>query len=144
MRAATSEKLKRAPRKAARAKSAPAGSDVETLRRIALSFPGVEEGTSYGTLAYRVGKKFICRMKEDGESLAIRMEFGEREILVEGEPDTFYFTEHYRNYPMVLVRLPKVHPDELKRIFANTRRRFASKKLLKEPLIKLGAGRNES
>ena len=32
------------------------------------------------------------------------MEFGEREILVEGEPETFYFTEHYRNYPMVLVR----------------------------------------
>ncbi|MGA9721307.1 MAG: MmcQ/YjbR family DNA-binding protein [Candidatus Binatus sp.] len=107
-------------------------SDVETLRRVAFSFPGVEEGTSYGTLAYRVGKKFICRMKEDGESLAIRMEFGEREILVEGEPETFYFTEHYRNYPMVLVRLPKVHPDELKRIFGNAWRRFASKKLLNE------------
>ncbi len=109
--------------------------DVDTLRRIALSFPGVEEGTSYGTLAYRVSKKLICRMKEDGESIAIRMEFGEREILVEGEPETFYFTKHYRNYPMVLVRLPKVHPEELKRIFGSAWRRFASKRLV-ESLVR--------
>jgi hypothetical protein len=132
VRAAASESLTRALRKSARSRSARAASDVATLRRIALSFPGVEEGTSYGTLAYRVGNKFICRMKEDGESLAIRMEFGEREILVEGEPETFYFTDHYANYPMVLIRLPKVHPDELKRIFGNAWHRFASKKLLKE------------
>jgi hypothetical protein len=111
-------------------KTARRSSNVETLRQIASSFPGVEEGTSYGTLGFRVSKKLICRMKEDGESLAIRMEFGEREILVEGEPETFYFTEHYRNYPMVLVRLPEVHPDELKRIFGNAWRRFASKRLI--------------
>ncbi|HZC44909.1 MAG TPA: MmcQ/YjbR family DNA-binding protein, partial [Candidatus Acidoferrum sp.] len=92
-------------KKAVAPKIARRSSEVATLRRIALSFPGVEEGFSYGTLAFRVAKKLICRMKEDGESLAIRMEFGEREILVEGEPETFYFTEHYRNYPMVLVRL---------------------------------------
>jgi hypothetical protein len=126
VRDAGSEKVKRASRKSAEPKPARRSSNVETLRRIAFSFPGVEEGTSYGTLAYRVSKKLICRMKEDGESLAIRMEFGEREILVEGEPQTFYFTEHYRAYPMVLVRL------ELKRIFGNAWRRFASKKLLNE------------
>lgn len=132
MRDAGVEKLKRASRKSSRANALRRSSDVDTLRKIALSLPGVEEGTSYGTLAYRVSKKLICRMKEDGESLAIRMEFGEREILVEGEPETFYFTEHYRNYPMVLVRLPKVHPDELKRIFGNAWRRFAGKKLLEK------------
>lgn len=127
MRAAS---VKRAARKSAKIKPGRCASDVETLRRIALSFPGVEEGTSYGTLAFRVAKKFICRMKEDGESIAIRMEFGEREILVEGEPETFYFTEHYRNYPMVLIRLPKVHPDELKRIFSNAWRKYAGKRLV--------------
>jgi hypothetical protein len=127
VRAARSEKLKHASRKSAQPRRS---SDVKTLRQIALGFPGVEQGTSYGTLAFRVGRKFICRMKEDGESLAIRMEFGEREILVEGEPETFYFTGHYRNYPMVLIRLPKVHPDELKRIFGNAWRKFAGKKLI--------------
>jgi hypothetical protein len=132
VRAGSSKKLKRASRKSATAIAIHRSSEVATLRRIALSFAGVEEGSSYGTLAYRVAKKLICRMMEDGESLAIRMEFGEREILVEGEPETFYFTEHYRNYPMVLVQLPKLHPDELKRIFGNAWRRFASMKLLKE------------
>jgi hypothetical protein len=124
--------LKRSPRISSRSNPVRKPNDVDILRKIALGFPGVEEGTSYGTLAYRVSKKLICRMKEDGESLAIRMELGEREILVEGEPETFYFTDHYRNYPMVLVHLPKVHPDELKRIFGNAWRRFASKKLLKK------------
>ena len=114
------------------AKSAHSGSDIETLRRIALSFPGVEEGTSYGTLAFRVSKKFLCRMKEDGESLAIRMDFAEREMLIEGEPATFYITDHYRNYEMVLIHLSKVHPEELKRIFSNAWRKYAGNRLLKE------------
>ena len=118
--------------RSARAKSAHGASDVETLRRIALSFPGVEEGTSYGTLAYRVSKKFLCRMKEDGESLAIRMDFAEREMLIEGEPQTFYITDHYRNYEMVLIHLSKVHPEELKRIFSNAWRKYAGKRMLKE------------
>jgi hypothetical protein len=102
------------------------------LRRIALSFPGVEEGTSYGTMAWRVRKSFIARVKEDGESIAIRIEFGEREILMEGEPETFFITDHYRNYPMVLMRLNKVHPDELKRIFGNAWRKHAGKRLIEQ------------
>ncbi len=75
MRAAA---IKRGARKSAPKALPRESSDVETLRQIAFSFPGVEEGPSYGTLAFRVSKKLICRMKEDGESLAIRMEFGER------------------------------------------------------------------
>jgi hypothetical protein len=79
---------------ASRARKASATTDIATLRKLALSFPGVEEGTSYGTMAWRVRKSFIARVKEDGESIAIRMEFGEREILMEGEPETFFITDH--------------------------------------------------
>ncbi len=106
--------------------------DIATLRKIALSFPGVEEGTSYGTVAWRVRKSFIGRVKEDGESLAIRMEFGEREILMEAEPEAFFITEHYRNYPMVLIRLNRVHPDELRRIFGNAWRKHAGQRLIEQ------------
>jgi hypothetical protein len=127
-----SVRAKAMSRKSAPPKPNQSSSDVETLRRIALGFAGVEEGTSYGTRAFRVGKKFLCRMKEDGESLAIRMDFVEREMLIAGEPGTFYITDHYRNYEMVLIRLPKIHPEELKRIFANAWRRYAGKRLLKE------------
>jgi hypothetical protein len=117
---------------ASRARKASATTDIATLRKLALSFPGVEEGTSYGTMAWRVRKSFIARVKEDGESIAIRMEFGEREILMEGEPETFFITDHYRNYPMVLIRLNKVHPDELKRIFGNAWRKHAGPRLIEQ------------
>ncbi len=127
-----SVRAKAMSRKSAPPKRVQSLSNVDTLRRIALSFAGVEEGTSYGTLAYRVSKKFLCRMKEDGESLAIRMDYVEREMLIEGEPATFYITDHYRNYPMVLIHLSKVHPEELKRIFSNAWRKYAGKRLLKE------------
>ena len=53
------------------------------IRRIALSFPGVEEGTSYGTLAFRVSRKFITRLHDEGEAMVMRVPFEEREMLME-------------------------------------------------------------
>jgi len=29
-------------------------------------------------------------------------------------PETYYVTDHYRNYPMVLVRLSRIRVDELR------------------------------
>jgi hypothetical protein len=113
---------------------------IETVRRIALALPGVEKGTSYGTIAFRVGKKLLARLREDGESLAIRIEFGEREILMELEPATFYITEHYRHYPMVLVHLDRVPRNELARLFEQAWRKAAPKKLLKGRLGPGGSG----
>ena len=40
-----------------------------TVRRLALAFPGVEEGLSYGTPGFRVRGKFLARLWEDGETL---------------------------------------------------------------------------
>lgn len=105
--------------------------DIATLRKIALSIPGVEEGTSYGTMAFRVAGKFLARLYPGDESLVVRVEIGEREILMEGEPETFWITEHYRNYPAMLVRLANVHPDEVRRLLENAWRKYAPKKLLK-------------
>ncbi|HXW85543.1 MAG TPA: MmcQ/YjbR family DNA-binding protein [Candidatus Binataceae bacterium] len=127
--------MKRAkPIPPARRASRGAGSEspAERVRRIALTLPGVEVGSSYGTMGFRVRKKFLGRMKEDGETLVIRIEFGEREILCEGEPEVFYFTEHYRNYPAVLVRLARVDDAELRRLFEQAWRRAASKKQIAE------------
>jgi len=89
--------------------------------------PGIEEGTSYGTLAFRVGGKLLARLHQDGKSVVLKVDFGEREILMEGEPETFYITEHYRNYPMMLARLASLHPDELRRLLTQTWRGRAAK-----------------
>ncbi|MGH7703109.1 MAG: hypothetical protein ACREMO_08440 [Gemmatimonadales bacterium] len=56
------------------------------VRRIALAFPGVEEGTSCGTPAFRVRSKFLVRLREDNESLAIKCGFDERDFRLRADP----------------------------------------------------------
>ncbi|MGB6875684.1 MAG: MmcQ/YjbR family DNA-binding protein [Candidatus Acidiferrales bacterium] len=83
-------------------------------RKMALSLDGVEESTSYGTAAFKIRGKLIARLKEDGESLVVGTTFEEREEMMRADPETYYITDHYLNYPWVLVRLPKVHPDAMR------------------------------
>jgi hypothetical protein len=87
----------------------------DTVRRMALTFPNVEESTSYGTPALKVkGKLFVrWRNEEDPDTIVLKMPFEQREELMAGDPETYFITDHYRNYPWVLVRLSKVHPDAL-------------------------------
>src|SRR6202047_5607531 len=80
----------------------------EDVRKIALAWPEVEDGTSYGTPALKVRKGLLVRLREDGDSLVMPgVPIDERDMLVESQPKVFYFTDHYRDYPMVLIRLSK-------------------------------------
>lgn len=91
-------------------------STFDTVREIALTLPGVEEGTSYGTLAFRVRKKFLCRLREDGETLVVKMDFDTRELLLQADPAVFFTTPHYDGYPSVLVRLAAIQPEALREL----------------------------
>ncbi len=86
----------------------------DEVRKIALQFDHVEEGTSYGTPAFKVRGKLVARLREDGETLVVGMARDQREELLAADPDTYYLTDHYLNYPWILVRLPVVHPDALR------------------------------
>ncbi len=86
----------------------------DDVRKIALALDHVEESTSYGTPAFKVRGKLVARLWEDGETLVVGMDFDQREELLAAGPDTYYLTDHYRNYPWILVRLPRVHPDALR------------------------------
>lgn len=83
------------------------GTSWAAVCKLALTLPGVTEGTSYGTPALHVCRRFLARLKEDGVTMAIRMDFADREVLLEMEPSIFFLTDHYRPYPAVLVRLAK-------------------------------------
>ena len=86
----------------------------EDFRAIVLSFPGVEEGSSYGQPSFLVRKKFLTRLRrEDNSAVFLEVGHDEREILMEAEPQTFHFTAHYKDYPSVLARLETLHPDAL-------------------------------
>jgi hypothetical protein len=104
--------------------------DFETVRRLALALPGVEEGVSYGTPALRVRAKFLARLREDGETLALRIGFDERELLLAADPEVFFLTDHYRGYPSVLVRLARASEDVLREVLEQAWRKAAPKRLV--------------
>jgi hypothetical protein len=90
----------------------------DTVREMGLALPDVEDGTTYGSPALKVrGKMFTClaihRSAEPG-SLAVRIDFDQRQELLAADPATYYITDHYVNYPAMLVRLGRVHPDALR------------------------------
>jgi len=92
--------------------------DFETVRRIALELPDVEDAAAYGAPAIKVrGKLLTCiptNKSAEPDSLAVRIGIDQRAELVATAPDVYYFTDHYANYPMVLVRLSRIHPDALR------------------------------
>ncbi len=94
--------------------------------------PGIELSTSYGTPSIKVKGKFIARLKEDGETLAMRTTFIDRDMLMRVAPETFFITDHYRDYPAVLVRLASVDRAQLAELLEDEWRRAAPKKMVKQ------------
>ena len=100
--------------------------------RLAGPLPGVTEGTSYGTRALRTGKRFMCRLREDGDSLVLTpIDEVQQRFLMETQPDVFYKTPHYEGYDTVLVRLSRVDEAELRDLLEQCWQRLATKTLLK-------------
>ena len=92
----------------------------DDVRKIALSLPKVEEATSYGTPAFKLKKKLLMRLKEDGETLVAIVGFDNRDMLMEIDPQTFFSTDHYRGYPTVLVRLKRITKAKLRDVIQMT------------------------
>jgi hypothetical protein len=88
----------------------------DTVRQMGLALPGVVEGMSYGAPALKVkGKKFV-RHREELDSIVLNTTFDRREELMAAAPETYYITDHYLEYELVLVRLSKVQPDALREL----------------------------
>jgi hypothetical protein len=94
-------------------------------------FPGVEVGTSFRTPALRVRGKGMCRLRTEPDALVLRVsDLGEREALLQGQPDAFFSTPHYDGQPYVLVRLEEVDPVELAELLEEAWRLRAPKRLV--------------
>jgi len=78
-------------------------------RRLLLGLANVVEGTSYGFPSFLLNGRFLARFR-DGDAVLV-LELGsidDRDVLMQMAPDAFFFTDHYRNYPAVLIRLAEV------------------------------------
>ena len=102
----------------------------DIVRQLALSLPGVKEGTSYGTPAFKVNGKLLARFHQDGESLVVKIDYAAREVLMGVNPKTFYITHHYRCWPLVLVRISSVDLDDLRQLLEEGWRNSASKRVV--------------
>lgn len=78
----------------------------------ATKLPEIEEGASYGTPSLKVKGKFLLRVREPGV-IAIMCALEEKAFLIEAKPAIYFETDHYKGWPAVLIRLPKIKDDEL-------------------------------
>jgi hypothetical protein len=105
----------------------------DDVRKMALAWPEVEDGASYGTPALKVRKKMLARLREDNDSMVMPgVPLDEREMLIESQPKMFYFTDHYRDYPMVLIRLSKAKRATVEPLLRRHWRTLASKAAVRE------------
>jgi hypothetical protein len=54
----------------------------------------------------------------------------ERAHLLESDPEVFYLTDHYRDHPYILVRLPRAGADLMRPSLADAWRRVAPARLV--------------
>jgi hypothetical protein len=102
----------------------------DDVRRVALALPATTEKPSYGTPGFRVKDKLFARIREESDVLVVWTGPGEKELLIEAEPEKFFTTAHYDGHDMVLVRFGAVEVDELEELLTESWRLRAPAKLL--------------
>jgi len=105
--------------------------DFETVRRIGLALPGVEEASAYAARALRVrGQLLACepthRTAEPG-SLVVKLDDEDRAALLAEAPEVYYLPDHYVNFNSVLVRLSRIDEGALRDLLGMAHR-FVTRK----------------
>jgi hypothetical protein len=105
----------------------PESSSFDVVEKIGLALPGVEAATRYdGSRVLKVAGVFMAGLathsSAEPNTLVVRAGLDERESFIEEAPDTYYLTEYYRRYPLVLVRLERVTREALRELLSSSYR----------------------
>jgi hypothetical protein len=103
------------------------------LRQLALdlALPGVEEATSWGQPTLKAHGKLWTWWSPSEDAPVFKVSMEEREMLCEVDPDRFFFTPHYKNHPLVLMRPERFDADWARANLNRTWRAMAPKRALK-------------
>jgi hypothetical protein len=98
-------------------KPAPTGG-FEIVRAVGLTLPDVEATTKYdGSPVLKLNGCFMAGLathpSAEPDTLVVRVGYEEREWLIADAPETYYLTDYYRSYPLLLVRMSRVDRDAL-------------------------------
>ena len=101
------------------------------VEALILSFPEVERSTSYGEPSFKVQGKFFTWLRPHlDDSVVVHLtSLDERELLIEMDPATFHFTDHYRDHPIVLARIASADPAWLRTMLGRRWLHLAPKRL---------------
>ena len=89
------------------------------VRTVGLALPDVEDATRYdGSPVLKLGGSFMAGLathpSAEPDTLVVRSGYEDREWLIADAPETYYLTDYYRSYPLVLVRLSRIDRDALR------------------------------
>lgn len=95
--------------------------------RVGVELPGVEGTVRYdGTPLLKVAGCFMASLathpSAEPGTLVVRADIAERHWLLDDAPETYYLTDHYRKYPIVLARLSQLDGASLRDLLAESRR----------------------
>lgn len=109
----------------------------DTVTEIARAFPDVERVKKYdGSPVLKVHGSFVAGLATDesvrrrpgalagqaeADTLVVRMAVGERAFLLDDAPETYYVTDYYERYPVVLARLSELTPEAVRDLLAGSR-----------------------
>ena len=88
------------------------------VKAVGLTLPDVEATTRYdGSPVLKMHGVFLAGVATHPSAahntLVVRSELEDRELLIADAPDTYYVTDYYQRYPLVLVRLASIGRDAL-------------------------------
>lgn len=127
----------------------------DPVSTIGLLLPGVRATTRYdGSPVLKLGGCFMAGLatyrSAEPDTLVVRVNLEERKLLLDEAPETYYVTDYYRRYPIVLVRLSRIDRDALrdllsvsKRLTSANVRRSACSRHRSEPAIDGRTGRDD-
>jgi hypothetical protein len=106
----------------------------DSLRAFALSLqlPNVEDAISWGQPNLKAHGKMWVWWSPQENAPVFKTTFEEREFLIEVDPETFFFTPHYKSWPLILARPDKVDLEWVRANLIRTWRNQAKKTFLKK------------
>ena len=102
------------------------------VRTVGLGLPDVEATTKYdGSPVLKLGGCFMAGLathpSAEPGTLVVRIGLENRASLLEDAPDTYYLTDYYRPYPIVLARLSRLDRHALGDLLSMSWRLTAAK-----------------
>jgi hypothetical protein len=90
----------------------------DVVREIGLALPDVVESTMYGSPALKLhGNLLACvpvNKSAEPNCAAFGIDFNLRTALIKENPEIYYVTDHYAEYPIVLARLSRIGIKDLR------------------------------